>query len=56
MRFQFGYEIIECENHNEDDLKKDENLHEIMGNILTELMLNYDEKTRNNDIEESDYE
>ena len=56
FRFQFGYQIIHSENHDEDVLQQDETLHEIMGNILTEIMIDYDEKARNNDIEESDYE
>jgi hypothetical protein len=56
VRLQFGYEIIDSAEFHVKALQEDEKFHEIMGNILTEIMTNYDEKTRNNDTEESDYE
>ena len=37
-RLQFGYTIVHPGNHNIDDLTNDEQLHTIMGDILTNIL------------------
>ena len=39
-RLQFGYTILESGEHDVDALTKDEKLHTIMGDILTDIILN----------------
>jgi hypothetical protein len=55
-RLQFGYTIVNSGEHDIDDLTKDEKLHTIMGEILTELITSkrYNEQTRTDDSQESD--
>lgn len=38
-RLQFGYTILESGEHDIDDLTKDEKLHTIMGDLLTQILL-----------------
>ena len=54
-RLQFGYTIVHSGEHNIDDLTKDDNLHTIMGDILTEILINqHNEPTRTFNTEEPD--
>ena len=56
-RLQFGYTILESGEHDIDTLTKDEKLHTIMGDILTDILLNkkqINEQTRTDDSEEFD--
>ena len=55
-KLQFGYTIIHPGKHDIDDLTKDEELHTIMGDILTELIMTnkYNEQTRTDDTQEPD--
>ena len=54
-RLQFGYTILESGEHDMDSLTKDEKLHTIMGDILTDILLNkkqINEQIRTDDSEE----
>jgi hypothetical protein len=53
-RLQFGYEIIDSAEFDLAQLKEDDSFHELMGNILTDIMVEQDEKTRNDYTEELD--
>jgi hypothetical protein len=54
-RLQFGYTIVHPGEHDIDDLTKDENLHTIMGDILTIILANQaDEQTRTDNNQEFD--
>ena len=55
-KLQFGYTIVHPGEHDIDDLTKDEELHTIMGDILTELIMTnkYNEQTRTDDSQEPD--
>jgi len=54
-RLQFGYTIVHPGKHDIDVLTADENLHTMMGDILSSiLMAKTNEQTRTNDSEESD--
>ena len=56
-RLQFGYTILESGEHDMDSLTKDEKLHTIMGDILTDILLNkkqINEQIRTDDSEEFD--
>ena len=53
-RLQFGYTIVNSGEHDIDALTKDEKLHTIMGDILSEILLTkqtYDEQTRTDDTQ-----
>ena len=52
---QFGYTIVNPGKHDIDDLTKDENFSTMMGDILTEILLNQEnEKIRKDDNQEFD--
>jgi len=55
-KLQFGFTIVHPGEYDIDDLTKDEELHTIMGDILTELIMTnkYNEQTRTNDTQEPD--
>jgi hypothetical protein len=54
-RLQFGYTIVHSGEHNIDDLTNDENLHTIMGDILTTILATQaNEQTRTDDNQEFD--
>ena len=56
-RLQFGYTIVNPGEHDIDTLTNDEKLHTIMGDILTDILLNEKQlngQVRTNDSEESD--
>ena len=54
-RLQFGYTIVHPGEHDIDDLTKDENLHTIMGDILTTILANQaNEQTRTDNNQEFD--
>jgi hypothetical protein len=55
-KLQFGFTIVHPGEHVIDDLTKDEELHTIMGDILTELIMTnkYNEQTRTDDSQEPD--
>ena len=55
-KLEFSYTIDFPGNHDIDELTKDEELHTIMGDLLTKILTAQieDEKTRNNDSEEFD--
>ena len=55
-KLQFGFTIVHPGEHDIDDLTKDEELHTIMGDILTELIMTnkYNEQTRTDDSQEPD--
>ena len=53
---EFGYTIVHAGEHDMEALQKDEEFHTMIGDILTELIINnrYNEKIRTNDPEELD--
>ena len=52
-RLQFGYTIVHSGEHDIDDLTKDDNLHTIMGDILTTLLeTQANEQTRTDNNQE----
>jgi hypothetical protein len=52
-RMQFGYTIVHAGKHDIDVLQNDEELHTMMGDILTQILTKQiDEQTRKNDTEE----
>ena len=52
-RLQFGYTIVHSGEHNIDDLTNDENLHTIMGDILTTILATQaNEQTRTDNNQE----
>jgi len=53
---EFGYTIVHAGKHDIDLLQKDEEFHTMIGDILTELIINnrYNEKIRTNNPEEPD--
>ena len=54
-RLQFGYTIVHPGEHDIDGLTKDENLHTIMGDILTTILANQaNEQTRTDNNQEFD--
>ena len=55
-KLQFGFTVVHPGEYDIDDLTKDEELHTIMGDILTELIMTnkYNEQTRTNDTQEPD--
>lgn len=54
-KLQFGYTIVHSGEHNIDDLTKDENLHTIMGDILTIILeTQANEQTRTDDNQKFD--
>jgi hypothetical protein len=55
-KLQFGFTIVHPGEYDIDDLTKDEELHTIMGDILTELIMTnkYNEQTRTDDTQEPD--
>jgi hypothetical protein len=54
-RLQFGYTIVHPGEHDIDDLTTDENLHTIMGDILTTILANQaNEQTRTDNNQEFD--
>ena len=54
-RLQFGYTIVHPGEHDIDDLTKDDNLHTIMGDILTTLLeTQANEQTRTDNNQEFD--
>jgi len=54
-RLQFGYTIVHPGEHDIDDLTKDENLHTIMGDILTTILANQaNEQTRTDNNQKFD--
>ena len=54
-RLQFGYTIVHPGEHDIDDLTNDENLHTIMGDILTTILTTQiNEQTRTDDNQEFD--
>ena len=55
-KLEFGYTIVHAGEHDIDELNDDDNFHTLMGDILTELIINnrYNEQTRTNDSEELD--
>jgi len=54
-RLQFGYTIVHPGEHDIDDLTKDDDLHTIMGDILTTILATQaNEQTRTNDNQEFD--
>jgi hypothetical protein len=54
-RLQFGYTIVHPGEHDIDDLTSDENLHTIMGDILTIILEKQaNEQARTNDNQEFD--
>ena len=54
-KLQFGYTIVHPGEHNIDDLTKDDDLHTIMGDILTTILATQaNEQTRTNDNQEFD--
>ena len=54
-RLQFGYTIVRSVEHDIDDLTKDDNLHTIMGDILTTLLeTQANEQTRTDNHKELD--
>lgn len=54
-RLQFGYTIVHPGEHDIDDLTKDENLHTIMGDILTTILATQaNEQTRTDNNQEFD--
>ena len=55
-RLRFGYTIVDSGEHNIDDLTNDPELHTIMGDLLTEILLDktQNETTRNIYSEEPD--
>ena len=55
-KLQFGFTIVHPGEYDIDDLTKDEELHIIMGDILTELIMTnkYNEQTRTDDTQEPD--
>jgi len=55
-KLQFGFTIVHPGEYDIDDLTKDEELHTIMGDILTELIMTnkYNEQTRTDNTQEPD--
>jgi hypothetical protein len=54
-RLQFGYTIVHSGEHDIDDLTTDDNLHTIMGDILTTILANQaNEQTRTDNNQEFD--
>ena len=55
-KLQFGFTIVHPGEYDIDDLTKDEELHTIMGDILTELIMTnkYNEQTRTANTQEPD--
>ena len=54
-KLQFGYTIVHSGEHDIDDLTNDENLHTIMGDILTTILATQaNEQTRTDDNQEFD--
>jgi hypothetical protein len=54
-RLQFGYTLVHPGEHDIDDLTNDENLHTIMGDILTTILeTRANEQTRTDDNQEFD--
>lgn len=52
-RMQFGYTIVNPGKHDIDVLQNDDELHTMMGDILTQILTKQiDEQTRKNDTEE----
>jgi hypothetical protein len=55
-KLQFGFTIVHPGEYDIDDLTKDEELHTIMGDILTELIMTnkYNEQTRTDNTQKPD--
>lgn len=54
-RLTFDYTVVHTPNFTIDELKKDENFHTMIGDILTEILMETDnEKTRNYNSQEFD--
>jgi len=55
-KLEFGYTIVHAGEHDMDSLQSDDKFHTMMGDILTELIINnrYNEQIRTNDSEEFD--
>jgi hypothetical protein len=55
-KLEFGYTIVHAGEHDIDSLQSDDKFHTMMGDILTELIINnrYNEQIRTNDSEEFD--